>query len=182
MTSCRQAPSRATPAILRTRRNAPDRRRSLATIGDAGGQAEIAVAQRPEGIRAAAGSALSGRALICFRLTGIRCAACRPGCTVAWAAPARPCALIRSPGATVAGRPRIGAGALRAGCQLRRTSRRRRWRLQCGRPSPGMVHADRDIFSFAGLACFWFSFAGLACFWLVRPPSAGEGRIWERGQ
>lgn len=74
-------------------------------MGDAGGQAEIAVAQRPDGIRAAPGSALSGRALTYCRPTGIRYATCRPGCTATSAAPARLCALIRSPGTKIAGWP-----------------------------------------------------------------------------
>ena len=53
------APSWATPATTPTCQNASARRRPRTTAGDAGGRAEIAVAEQPDGIPAAAGSALS---------------------------------------------------------------------------------------------------------------------------
>jgi hypothetical protein len=49
--------------------------------GDDGGRAKIAVAERLDGIPAASGSALTGRAPTSFGPTGIRCGACSPGCT-----------------------------------------------------------------------------------------------------
>jgi hypothetical protein len=95
--------------------NAPARRRPLATIGDAGGQGEIAVAQRPEGIRAGTGSALSGRVHL-LRPGRDPVRRLQPGRTATLAPPARPCTLIRSPGAKIAGWPGIDRGVLTAIC------------------------------------------------------------------
>jgi hypothetical protein len=105
-----------------------------ATAGATGGRAEIEVAERPDGIPAAAGTALIGRALTSFGPTGIRCAACSPGCTATSGAPDRPCA------------PRsLGAGP-RTGSANRRVRHRGRWPARCAPArrcpgsAPGPVH------------------------------------------
>ena len=54
------------PVTPRTRRNAAAWRRLCATARDAGGRAESAVAERLDDIPAAAGTALTGRALTAF--------------------------------------------------------------------------------------------------------------------
>jgi len=111
---------------------------ALATIGDAGGQAEIAVAQRPEGIRAGAGSAVSGRAhLLPPDRDPVR--RLQPDRTATLAASARPCTLIRSPGAKIAGWPRIDRGALTVICPLRLDITPAELAAAMRRPSPGEV-------------------------------------------